>query len=88
MSTMPRGRKVWAGIILVALVYETVGILTPGDEDTLSEFLRWLFHTDTTAGKVTFGVGWVAFAAWMLPHILNRPKRVDAAKRLKGHVPD
>ena len=78
MST-PRGRLVWGVLVGIGLTVEAWGIFHPGAEDTLSEFTRWAFATDTTAGKWIFGAAWVGFAAWFLPHIVGAARKSSAS---------
>lgn len=72
---MPRGRLVWGAILAIAGAVEVYGIAAPNADDTLSEFTRWAFATDTTPGRVIFGLGWLGFASWFLVHILNDGKK-------------
>lgn len=69
---MRRGRYVWGGILLLGAVIETYGILHPGNNDTLSEWTRWAFQTDTATGRAIFIGAWGAFAAWFAWHILDK----------------
>ena len=73
----PGGLAIWGAILAAAGIVEVWGVTNTGSDDTLSEFTRWIFGTDSgTAGPVVFGVGWVAFAGWYLWHILGgRAKR-------------
>lgn len=72
---MPKGRLAWGGLLLVGAALEGYGIANPESNDTLSEFTRWAFATDITAGRVAFAVCWIAFAGWYLVHILGGRNR-------------
>lgn len=72
---MKMGRFVWGAILLFGAAVEIDGVLNPDNNDTLSEFTRWAFHVDSTAGAIAFGVLWTAFAAWFLVHILGGRKK-------------
>lgn len=60
----------WVAILLTAAAYETYGIISKAEGDTLSERLRLWFHTDSLAGSVAFVVALLGFVLWFIPHIL------------------
>jgi len=67
---------VWAGVTVLVLFLEMVGVLGKRQGDTISELTRKYFHTDTPAGGILFGIAWVGFAVWYFLHILRiRPSR-------------
>ena len=67
-------------VLAVALSFaalETLGLLTSGDGDTLSEWTRLVLGIDPVqpwriAGSVGFAAVLLAFTAWYLPHIVFR----------------
>jgi hypothetical protein len=72
---MKMGRFVWGALLVYGAAIEVEGIVNPDSQDTLSEFTRWAFQVDSTAGAVIFGVLWTAFATWFLVHILGGRKK-------------
>lgn len=72
---MKHGRIVWGGLLLVGAIAETYGILYPGNNDTLSEFTRWAFQTDSTTGRYIFFAAWGLFSSWFAWHIIGTPKK-------------
>lgn len=69
----------WAKIAWIATLawaggLEVYGVLSKDKDDTLSETTRWIWRTDTPAGKWAFRIFWVAFAAWFGPHIAKIEK--------------
>ena len=60
---------VWIGWIAYFAGFETWALIRKGQGDTLSENVRSLFRTNTTAGRwVWIVVGGVLFA-WLLVHM-------------------
>lgn len=72
---MPVGRKRWLIALGVAGALEVWGVTHTGSDDTLSELTRWAFATDTSTGRILFGVAWAGFAGWYMVHILGGSKR-------------
>lgn len=58
MTVNPRGAIFWGGALVSLGTIDWV-LNQRHDGSTLSEFTRWLFHTDTVPGKVA----WTAFVA-------------------------
>ena len=67
---MNAGDAVWGGLILAGAAVETYALHSARQEDTLSAATRRWFRVHTTAGKVVFVGGWVAFSAWWIHHVI------------------
>lgn len=67
-------RIAWGTLLGIGGLFELEALLNPAKSDTFSEFTRWAFHTDTTAGAWVFGVSWASFAGWYLWHIISGRK--------------
>jgi hypothetical protein len=65
------GDVVWGGLILAGAAVETWALRSARQEDTLSAATRRWFRVHTKAGSIVFVVGWVAFSAWWIDHILR-----------------
>lgn len=78
-------RLVWAAWIAVGIAIEARALqrqraqVQPRWVDTLSAFFRWLFHTDTRAGRLTFVAFWGGLSAWFVPHIIRAVAALDEA---------
>lgn len=71
-----RHRVILVGAAAVVVGIEFYGIAHPDQGWTISEFIQWAFHVDTTPGAVIFVAAMLAFTAWFIPHILTwRPKK-------------
>ena len=73
---MPKGRIALLGALGAVATIEGVGVFT--DSDTISGLTADMFHIDTPAGKLAFGVAWLGFAGWFLWHILRFVHSVKA----------
>jgi hypothetical protein len=65
------GDAVWGGLILAGAAVETYALRSARQEATLSAATRRWFRVHTKAGAIVFVVGWVAFSAWWIDHILR-----------------
>lgn len=61
----------WGALFAAGGAYEIYTIFNKKGGDTLSERVRSLFHVKTKIGKTVFTVGWLAFSAWFLVHIIQ-----------------
>lgn len=62
---------VWGTLFAAGGAYEIYAIFNKESGDTLSERVRSLFNVKTKIGKSVFTVGWLAFSAWFLVHIIG-----------------
>jgi hypothetical protein len=58
----------WAGSIAALAIADLI-LNRRQDGSTLSESARYVFRTDTPAGKFAFAASWAALTAWIVPHI-------------------
>lgn len=61
---------VWGALILAGAAFEAYALRNGRDGDTLSERTRVWFRVRTRAGRLAFGILWVAFSVWFGGHIL------------------
>lgn len=66
-----RPRKRWLLLALVAglTAYEVDALLDREDGDTISATFRWVFRTDTLAGRWAWRIAFGLFVGWFGPHI-------------------
>lgn len=61
----------WGGWVLTFAAFETYGIVSKRQGDTLSERFRAWFRVHTKPGRAVFTGVWSGFAVWFLLHILT-----------------
>jgi hypothetical protein len=72
----PSRSAVWAGLLAVGLWYEFREIKAGDEGAPLTRVLRWVFHTDTPAGRIVFAAAVDHGSRLLVRHILEPlPKR-------------
>jgi len=61
----------WIGWALAFFAIELPAVFNKTHDDTLSERLRALFHTNTKVGRSVWVICWGVFSALFLAHILG-----------------
>jgi hypothetical protein len=70
-------RLPWAVPFGIGIVLEIIALRHQRKEPrrikvpTLSDMTRWVFHTDTPAGRLAFSVFWGGLGVWFYRHILK-----------------
>lgn len=70
-------RLPWAVLFVAGVVLEAIALRNqrkPAQRikiPTLSDTTRWVFHTDTPAGRLAFSAFWVGLGVWFYRHILK-----------------
>jgi hypothetical protein len=67
----PSRSAVWAGLLAVGLWYEFREIKAGDEGAPLTRVLRWVFHTDTAAGRIVFAAAVDHGSRLLVRHILE-----------------
>jgi hypothetical protein len=69
MSRRPRKRWLLLGLAAGLCAYEYDALTDGEDGDTISATFRWVFRTDTPAGRWAWRIAFGLFVGWFGPHI-------------------
>lgn len=70
-------RLPWAALLGVGAILEAIALRQQRKAPrcfkipTLSDTTRWVFHTDTPAGRLAFSAFWGGLGVWFYRHILK-----------------
>lgn len=70
-------RLPWAALLGVGVILEAIALRQQRKAPrrikipTLSDTTRWVFRTDTPAGRLAFSAFWVGLGVWFYRHILK-----------------